>query len=217
MGQKVHPIGFRLGSFRPWISRWFARKNLKKGSYAQLALEDIRIRRYLESVLDNAEVSLVEIEKDGDNVKIIIHTARPGVIIGRKGQEIDALRKELSRFLGPNRAVAISVQEVKRPELDAVLVAKSIAQQLERRASFKRAMKRAGMTVMRSGAKGVKIRCKGRLGGAEIARSEWVRLGSVPLHTLRAVVDYGFVTAKTTFGIIGVKVWLSTGEHSAVR
>lgn len=206
MGQKVHPLGFRLGVYRDWYARWFARK-----SYGQQILEDIKIRQYVNTAFEAAEVSAIEIEKAGDNVRIIIHSARPGMLIGKKGQEIGALRKDLTTLLNRTN-VEVSVQEVKNPELDATLVAKNIAAQLEKRVNFKQAMKRAATTCMRSGAKGVKICCAGRLGGAEIARDEWIRLGSIPLHTLRADVDYGFAEAKTTYGVIGVKVWICKGD-----
>jgi len=207
VGQKVHPIGFRLGVYRSWLSRWFAR-----GSYGKLLLEDMAIRDYIGSRLKNAEISKVEIEKAGDNIRVVIHSARPGVVIGKKGQEIDSLRIDLAKRLG-KKNVEVSVQEVKSPELDAMLVAKSIAGQLERRISFKKAMKRASATAMRAGAKGIKICCAGRLNGAEIARTEWIRTGSTPLHTLRSDIDYGLVEAKTTYGMIGVKVWICRGEY----
>ena len=206
MGQKVHPKGFRLGIYRDWDARWFARD-----SYGKQLLEDLQIRKYLNKALKNAEVARVEIEKAGDNIRVIIHSARPGVVIGKKGQEIESLRTALSKRLGKT-GIEISVQEVKNPELDATLVAKSIAEQLERRVSFKKAMKRAAASTMRAGAKGIKVCVSGRLGGAEIARREWTRIGSVPLHTLRADIDYGFAEAHTTYGIIGVKVWICRGE-----
>ncbi len=210
MGQKVHPIGFRLGVYRDWDARWFAR-----GSYGKLAMEDMQIRKFLDKRLERAEIARVEIEKAGDNVRVIIHSGRPGVVIGKKGQEINALRTELAKKIG-KKSVEISVQEVKKPELDATLVAKNIAEQLEKRVSYKKASKRAAMNSMRSGAKGIKICCAGRLHGAEIARTEWVRLGSVPLHTLRSDIDYGFAEAKTTYGIIGVKVWICKGEYQHI-
>ena len=207
MGQKVHPKGFRLGVYLDWDARWFAR-----GSYADQVMQDIKIRKFLDSALDSAEVSRVEIEKAGDAVKVIVHTARPGVVIGKKGQEINQLRQSLSQICGATN-VDISVQEVKRPELNATLIAKSIALQIERRSSYKRAMKKAALSALKSGTKGIKLCCSGRLSGAEIARSEWVREGSVPLHTLRADIDYGVAEALTTYGIIGVKVWLCRGEY----
>lgn len=211
MGQKVHPIGFRLGVYRDWDAHWFATNK----SYGDQALEDIKIRRFVEERLGRAEIARIVIEKAGDNVRVVLYSARLGLVIGKKGQEIESLRKDLSRLLGKAN-VEISVQEVKKPELDATLVAKNIASQLERRGSYKRAMKRAAMASMKSGARGIKICTAGRLGGAEIARSEWTRVGSVPLHTLRADIDYGFAEAHTTFGIIGVKVWLCRGEYQHV-
>lgn len=212
MGQKVHPLGFRLGIYRSWDARWFARGN----EYGKELLEDLEIRKFLNQTLDRAEVARIEIEKAGDNIRIIIHSGRPGFVIGKKGQEIETLRKELvTRLTKPN--IEISVQEVKKPELEAVLIAKNIASQLEKRVSYKRAMKRAAMSAMRAGAKGVKICCSGRLQGAEIARKEWTRVGSTPLHTLRSDIDFGFAEAKTTYGIIGVKVWLCRGEYQHIR
>lgn len=206
MGQKTHPIGFRIGVFKGWDSRWFARK-----SYADLVMEDIAIRKYLKRALSGADLSRIEIEKAGDNIKIVIHAGRPGVVIGKKGQEIDSLRKDLAKLLNrPN--VEISVQEVKTPELDAAIVAQEIAAQLEKRASYKKVMKKAALAALRAGARGVKICCAGRLAGAEIARTEWLRLGSIPLHTLRSDIDYSLAEAKTTYGIIGVKVWIYKGE-----
>lgn len=207
MGQKVHPKGFRLGIYLDWDARWFARK-----SYSDYLLNDIKIRRYLTEKLDRAEVSRIEIERAGENVKVILHSGRPGFVIGKKGQEIDTLRKDLMKLTG-SQSVEISVQEVKRPELDATLVARNIAQQLERRASYKQAMKRAAANTIRSGAQGIKICCAGRLAGAEIARTEWLREGRTPLHTLRADIDYGFAEALTTYGKIGVKVWICRGEY----
>jgi small subunit ribosomal protein S3 len=210
VGQKVNPIGFRTGVYRSWNSRWFAR-----GSYAKQVLEDIKIRSYLEKELKEAEVSNIEIEKTGEDVRVIIHTARPGIIIGKRGQDIELLRKRLSSFLAKEN-VEVSVQEVKNPDLDAILVAKNIADQLVRRASFKKVMKKATSAALRAGAKGINICCSGRLGGAEIARSEWVRLGSVPRHTLRSDIDYGLAEALTTYGIIGVKVWICRGDYKIV-
>jgi small subunit ribosomal protein S3 len=208
VGQKVNPIGFRVGVYRDWDSSWFARGK----SYSKMLLEDVKIRRYLEKALVRAEVSKIQIEKTGDSVKVIIHTSKPGIVIGKKGQEIDSIRKKLSSLLGIN-SIEVSVQEVKRPELDAMLVAKNIANQLERRAHFKKVTKRATATTIKSGAKGIKICTSGRLGGAEIARSEWARAGSVPLHTLRSDIDYALAEAKTKYGIIGVKVWICRGEY----
>lgn len=207
MGQKVHPLGFRLGVYRSWNARWFARR-----SYGDQLQEDLKIRKFLKKRLANAEVSRVEIEKAGDNVRVIVFSGRPGMVIGKKGQEIDILRNEIARLIG-KKSVEVSVQEVKDADLDAMLVAQNIAQQLVRRMSFKRAMKRAAAATMRAGAKGIKICCSGRLNGAEIARVEWERVGSVPLHTLRSDVDYGFAEALTTYGIIGVKVWICRGDY----
>ncbi len=211
MGQKVHPIGFRLGIYRGWDARWFARGT----AYGEHLLEDLKIRKFIDKHLDNAEVSKVEIEKAGDNLRIIIHSGRPGIVIGKKGQEINALRNEISKQIG-KRGVEVSVQEVKKPELDAMLIAKNIAVQLVKRTGYKRAMKRAALNATKAGAKGIKICCAGRLNGAEIARKEWSRTGSVPLHTLRADIDYGFAEAKTTYGVIGVKVWIYKGEFQHV-
>jgi len=211
VGQKVNPIGFRVGVYRDWDARWFPRSS-QKTSYALELHEDLKIRKFLEENLESAEISRVEIERTGDAVKVIIHTARPGVVIGKKGQEIDNLRKSLAKITrGKN--VDISVEEIKKPELDATIVAKGIAQQLEKRANFKKLMKKAAVSAIRANAKGVKVCCKGRLNGAEIARAEWTRMGSIPLHTLRADVDYGYARAKTTYGIIGVKVWICRGEY----
>ncbi|HML19152.1 MAG TPA: 30S ribosomal protein S3 [Candidatus Dependentiae bacterium] len=207
MGQKVNPVGFRVGVYRDWDSRWFARD-----SYGKQVLEDIAIRKYLESSLENAEISRIEIEKAGDNVRVILRSGRPGVIIGKRGQEIESLRSELGSRLH-KKNIDISVQEVKQPELDAVLVAKNIASQLVKRASYKKAMKRAAESAMRAGAKGIKICCAGRLQGAEIARDEWVIIGSVPLHTLRSDIDYALAEAHTTYGVIGVQVWICKGDY----
>lgn len=212
MGQKVHPIGFRLGIYKDWDARWFAQGN----NYGNMVIEDLKIRKYLENRLKKAEISKIEIEKAGDNLRVIVFAGKPGMIIGKKGQDIDDLRNELAKIFSKVN-VEVSVQEVKKPELDATLVAKAIASQLERRVSYKRAMKRSVTTTMRSGAKGIKICTAGRLQGAEIARSEWAREGSVPLHTLRSDIDYGFADAKTTYGIIGVKVWICKGEYQHIR
>jgi small subunit ribosomal protein S3 len=200
-------VGFRVGVYRDWDSRWFARD-----SYGKQVLEDIEIRKYLESSLENAEISRIEIEKAGDNVRVILRSGRPGVIIGKRGQEIESLRSELGSRLN-KKNIDISVQEVKQPELDAVLVAKNIASQLVKRASYKKAMKRAAESAMRAGAKGIKICCAGRLQGAEIARDEWVIIGSVPLHTLRSDIDYALAEAHTTYGVIGVQVWICKGDY----
>ena len=209
MGQKVNPVGFRLGVYRDWDASWFARGR----RYGEMLMQDFQIRKYLKTTLDNIDVSKVRIEKTGDSVRVMIFSARPGRVIGKKGKEIDTIRKDLSDLLGIS-GVEVSVQEVKQPELDAALVANSIASQLEGRGSFKKALKRAAATTMKGRAKGIKICVSGRLGGAEIARSEWLRIGSVPLHTLRADVDYSLAEAKTKYGIIGVKVWICRGEYA---
>lgn len=212
MGQKVNPVGFRVGVYRDWDARWFA----PKAAYGRNVLEDIEIRAMLEKKLKNAEIARVEIEKAGDNVRIVLHSGRPGVVIGKKGQEIDELRTIIAKKFKKTN-VEVSVQEIKKPEMDAVLIAKSIAEQLERRVSYKRAMKRAVAAAMRSGAKGIKVGVAGRLNGAEIARTEWTRVGSIPLHTLRSEIDFGFAEALTTYGLIGVKVWISKGEYQHVK
>jgi small subunit ribosomal protein S3 len=206
MGQKVNPIGFRLGINRTWDSRWFARKD----EYGKLLLQDIAIRRELKKRLGQAGVSRIIIERPHKKCRITIYAARPGVIIGKKGADIDKLRKDLQVMA--EGEVFLNIVEVRKPETDAQLVAENIAQQLERRVAFRRAMKRTMQSTMRLGAKGVRINVAGRLGGAEIARMEWYREGRVPLHTLRADIDYGFAEAKTTYGIIGVKVWIFKGE-----
>jgi len=207
VGQKVHPTGFRIGVYKGWLARWFARD-----SYGKQIIEDLKIRKFLRSELKNAEVSRIEIEKAGDSVRVIVHSARPGMVIGKKGKGIEGIRAKLAeRLKRPN--IEVSVQEVKSPELDAQIVAQIIADQLVRRISHKKAMKRAAAASMRAGAKGIKICCAGRLHGAEIARSEWTRVGSVPLHTIRADIDYGFAEANTTYGLIGVKVWICRGEY----
>ena len=205
MGQKVMPTGFRLGITEDWRSRWYADKD-----YAKTLENDLAIRRFLEKKLARAAVSKIEIERAGDKTKIIVTTARPGVVIGKKGAEIDALRKEVAKVA--TGQVNIEVIEVKRPELDATLVARSIAEQLEGRVAFRRAMRKAVQSARKSGALGIRIQCSGRLGGAEMSRCEWYREGRVPLHTLRAKIDYGFTTASTTMGSIGVKVWIYHGE-----
>ena len=212
MGQKVHPIGFRLGIYRSWYARWFAPRN----EYGKLLIEDITIRRFLKNALEKAEVSRIEIEKAADSIRIIIHSGRPGHIIGRKGQEIETLRNQLSALL-KKQNIEISVQEVAKPELDATLIAQNIATQLEQRVSYKRAMKKATQSALRSGAKGINICCSGRLQGAEIARREWTRVGSVPRHTLRSDIDFGIAEAKTTYGMIGVQVWVCKGEYQHIR
>ena len=205
MGQKVHPIGFRLGVIKTWDSRWFSQKN-----YAALLHEDIKIRKIVKERLMHAGVSKIEIERAGQKAKINIHTARPGIIIGKKGAEVDKLKKDLETMTG--KQMYINIQEIRRPELEAQLVAENIALQLERRIAFRRAMKKAVTSALRLGAQGIKITCSGRLAGAEIARTEWYREGRVPLHTLRADIQYGFFEAKTTMGQIGVKVWIYRGD-----
>lgn len=205
MGQKVSPTGFRLGITEEWRSRWYADKD-----YAKNLANDLAIRKFLDKQLARAAVSKIEIERAGDKIKIIVTTARPGVVIGKKGAEIDSLRKKLEKVAsGP---VSIEVVEVKRPELDAALIAQSVAEQLEGRVAFRRAMRKAVQSARKSGAKGIRIQCSGRLGGAEMSRREWYREGRVPLHTLRAKIDYGFTTAATTMGSIGVQVWVYHGE-----
>lgn len=206
MGQKVSPTGFRLGITEDWRSRWYSDKD-----YAKNLENDLAIRKFLDKQLAHAAVSRVEIERAGDNVKVIITTSRPGVVIGKKGAEVDALRKKLST-IASSQKVSVEVVEVKRPELDAVLIAQSVAEQLENRVAFRRAMRKAVQSAMKSGAKGIRIQCSGRLGGAEMSRREWYREGRVPLHTLRAKIDYGFATAATTMGSIGVQVWVYHGE-----
>lgn len=205
MGQKVHPIGFRVGVTRSWDSLWFAEKN-----YGEQLLDDIRLREYVKKRLHHAGVSRIVIERPAGKVKVTVHTARPGVVIGKKGADIESLRLDLKRAI--NEDVQVYIVEVRRPEAEAQLVAENIAFQLERRVAFRRAMKRAVQGTLRMGAKGVRVNCGGRLGGNEIARSEWYREGRVPLHTLRADVDYGFAEARTTYGVIGVKVWVFKGE-----
>jgi len=205
MGQKVHPIGFRLGIIKTWESRWYAKKN-----YAALLHEDIKIRQIVKARLTHAGVSKIEIERAGQKAKVNIHTARPGIIIGKKGAEVDKLKKDLEAMTG--KQIYINIQEIRRPELEAQLVAENIALQLERRIAFRRAMKKSVTSALRLGAQGIKITCAGRLAGAEIARTEWYREGRVPLHTLRADIQYGFAEAKTTMGQIGVKVLIYKGE-----
>jgi len=205
VGQKVHPKGFRLGVIEGWDSRWFARRE-----YADLLHEDIKIRNFLKRRLYHAGVAKIEVDRAANKAKINIHTARPGIVIGKKGAEIEKLKQELAR-LTP-RETFINIHEVRRPDLDAQLVGENIALQLERRVAFRRAMKEAVARAMRMGAQGVRVQCAGRLGGSEIARTEWYREGRVPLHTLRADVNFGLAEAKTTYGVIGVKVWIFRGE-----
>lgn len=205
MGQKIYPVGFRLGITEQWRSRWYAGKD-----YSETLAEDLKIREYLMDRLRRAAVSRVEIERKGDKLVIDVWTARPGIVIGKKGSEVDALRKDLEKMTGST--VAVNIVEIKRPELDATLVAQSVAEQLVGRVAFRRAMRKAVASAMKSGALGIRIQCSGRLGGAEMGRREWYREGRVPLHTLRAKIDYGTATARTTMGAIGVKVWIYRGE-----
>ncbi|RLL53492.1 30S ribosomal protein S3 [Mariprofundus sp. EBB-1] len=205
MGQKVNPIGFRVGITRGWESVWYASDK----NFGEQLREDIKLRRYVKARLKHAGVSRIIIERPADKIKVTVHTSRPGVVIGKKGAEIDAVRRELVQQFG--REVQVFIVEVRRPEAEAQLIAENVAFQLERRVAFRRAMKRAVQSAMRMGVKGVRINCAGRLGGAEIARTEWYREGRVPLHTLRADVDYGFAEANTTYGIIGIKVWVFNG------
>jgi small subunit ribosomal protein S3 len=206
MGQKINPIGLRLGINRTWDSRWFA----NTGEYGKLLHEDIKIRKYLEKELKQAAISKVVIERPHKKCRVTIHAARPGLIIGKKGADIEKLRRNLAKMT--KGEVALNIVEIRKPEIDATLIAENIAQQLERRVAFRRAMKRAVQSAMRLGAQGIRINCSGRLGGAEIARMEWYREGRVPLHTLRADVDYGTAEAHTAYGICGVKVWVFKGE-----
>ncbi len=210
MGQKVNPTGLRVGIIRDWESRWFSDKN-----YVELLHEDLKLRKFVKSKLHAAGVPKVEIERAANRVKVSIHTAKPGIVIGRGGAEVENLRKTLEQMTG--KQVSVNIVEVKKPELDAQLVAESVAAQLEKRVSFRRAMKQAVGRTMRLGAGGIKIMCSGRLGGAEIARTEWYNEGKVPLHTLRADIDYGFAEANTTYGKIGVKVWIYKGEILPAR
>jgi small subunit ribosomal protein S3 len=205
MGQKTHPIGYRIGYNYTWSSRWYADKD-----YARLLHQDIKIRKMVKAKLYHAGVSKVEIERSGDQTRVIIHTARPGIIIGRKGAEVDKLKAALEKEYSGQ--AYITVKEIKKPELDAQLVSENVATQLEKRVAFRRAMKRSVQSALRLGAQGIKIMVAGRLGGAEIARTEWYREGRVPLHTLRAEIDYGFAEAHTTMGQIGVKAWIYKGE-----
>jgi small subunit ribosomal protein S3 len=205
LGQKTHPIGIRLGIIKTWDSRWFATKG-----YQGMLLEDINIRRTLKERLFHAGVPKIEIERAGQNMRVIIYTARPGIIIGKKGAEVEKLRKDLKDMT--KKEVSIDIKEIRKPEVDAQLVAENVALQLEKRVAFRRAMKKSVASALRFGTLGVKISCSGRLAGAEIARSEWYREGRVPLHTFRADINFGFAKAKTTYGIIGVKVWMYHGD-----
>lgn len=205
MGQKTHPVGFRLGVIRTWSSKWFEMKN-----YAAWLHEDIKIREYVREKLKSAGISRVEIERAANKVKVSIYTPRPGIVIGKKGAGIEQLKKELQALSAAE--IFVNIHEVRKAEIDAQLVAENVAMQLERRVAFRRAMKKAVQTALKFGGKGIRISCKGRLGGAEMARYEWYREGRVPLHTLRADIDYGFAEARTTYGVIGVKVWIFRGE-----
>ncbi|MDH4274693.1 MAG: 30S ribosomal protein S3 [Gammaproteobacteria bacterium] len=211
MGHKVHPTGFRLGITTEWTSRWYADSK----HFPLYLMTDLKVRQFLKKKLESASVSRIQIERPARNARITIYTARPGIVIGKKGEDIETLRNEVSKMMGI--PVHINVEEIRKPELDAQLVAESVAQQLEKRIMFRRAMKRAVQNAMRIGAQGIKINVAGRLNGAEIARTEWYREGRVPLHTLRADIDYGFAEAHTTYGVIGVKVWIFKGEVFADR
>ena len=206
MGQKVHPYGFRLGVNKTWLSTWCVRREFPK-----LLIQDIKLREYVKKTLSHAGISKVEIERSADRVKISIHTARPGIIIGKKGSEVDRLKEDLQKMI-EGKKISLDIKEVRRAELDANLVAQNVALQLEKRISFRRAMKKTVQASLRFGALGIKIRVSGRLGGAEIARSEWYREGRVPLHTIRADIDYGTARANTTYGVIGVKAWIYRGD-----
>jgi len=205
LGQKVHPTGFRLGITKTWDSRWFSQRE-----FGDFLIEDLKLRDFVKKRLSQASISKIEIERAAGKIRLVIHTARPGIVIGPKGSEIEKLRREV---LGMTKKdVIIDVKEIRKPEIDAQLVAENVAQQLERRIAFRRAMKKAVTSSLKSGAKGIRIATAGRLGGAEMARREWYREGRVPLHTLRADIDYGFAEARTTYGIIGIKVWIFKGE-----
>jgi len=206
VGQKVHPYGFRLGVNKTWVSKWCVRRD-----FPSLLMEDIKLRGHVKKTLAHAGISKVEVERSADRVRVSIHTARPGIIIGKKGLEVDRLKEDLQKMISGKR-VSLEIKEVRRAELDANLVAQNVALQLEKRISFRRAMKKTVLSSLRFGALGIKIRVSGRLGGAEIARSEWYREGRVPLHTLRADIDYGTARANTTFGVIGVKAWIYRGD-----
>ena len=206
MGQKVHPIGIRLGIVKDHTSIWYADSK----NYTKQLITDLEVRNYLEKALDHASVSRIVIERPAQTARITIHTARPGIVIGKKGEDVDTLRKTLTKMMGV--PVHVNIEEIRKPDLDAKLVAQNVAQQLERRVMFRRAMKRVVQNAMRQGAEGIKVQIGGRLGGAEIARSEWYREGRVPLHTLRADIDYATFEASTTYGILGVKVWIFKGE-----
>jgi len=206
MGQKIHPTGFRLSVTRNWTSKWFANSK----NFAPTLIQDVKIREYLKKKLGHASVGRITIERPAKNARITIYSARPGVVIGKKGEDIETLRTDLRKMMGGD--VGLNIEEIRKPEIDAQLISDSISQQLEKRIMFRRAMKRAMQNAMRLGAQGIKIMCAGRLNGIEIARTEWYREGRVPLHTLRADIDYGFSEAKTTYGVIGIKVWVFKGE-----
>ncbi len=206
MGQKVHPTGIRLGIVKDWTSRWYANSK----NYPVYLIQDLKVREFIKEKLSHASVSRIQINRPANNAQITVHTARPGIVIGKKGEDIDKLKAQVSKMMGV--PVKINVEEIRKPELDATLVAEGIAQQLEKRIMYRRAMKRAVTNTMRLGAEGIKINVAGRLNGAEIARAEWYREGRVPLHTLRADIDYGTAEANTTYGIIGIKVWIFKGE-----
>ncbi len=209
MGHKTHPIGYRLGYTKTWSSRWYAKKD-----YSKFLHQDLEVRGVLKARLSHAGVSKVEIERSGSQVRVVIHSARPGIIIGRKGTEVDKLKADLEKRVG--QQIYISIKEIKKPEVEAQLVSENIAVQLEKRVAFRRAIKRSVASAMRLGAQGIKVQCSGRLGGHEIARTEWHREGRVPLHTLRADIDYGFAEAHTTTGRVGVKTWIYKGEILAI-
>lgn len=206
MGQKVHPIGFRLGINKTWSSNWYAKKN-----FTVFLHEDIKITDYINKTLSHAGISKVEVERSSNRLRVNIYTARPGIIIGKKGLEVDRLKEELQKIV-PGKQINLNIKEIRRAETDAVLIAQNIGLQLQKRISFRRAMKKSVVSALRFGAKGIKVRCAGRLGGAEIARSEWYREGRVPLHTLRADIDYGTARGQTTYGVIGIKVWVYKGD-----
>ncbi|MCA9639455.1 MAG: 30S ribosomal protein S3 [Myxococcales bacterium] len=207
MGQKVHPVGFRLGINKYWASKWYEEKN-----YGNWLHEDLTLRRHIEQRLAQTGIAGVDIERLAAKIKISIHTAKPGIVIGKRGAEIERLKQDLQNLVSDDAEVFLNIQEVRKPDMNALLVAQNIANQMERRVSFRRAMKKAVQTAMKLGAKGIRVNCAGRLGGAEMSRREWYREGRVPLHTLRADIDYGLAEARTTYGVIGVKVWIFKGE-----
>lgn len=208
MGQKTHPTGFRLGVIKPWLSNWYADKK----KYQSQLHEDLGLRKFIKKELYHAGISKVEIERRAKQIRVNIHAARPGIIIGKRGAEVDQIKARLAKLIGDKIELSLNIMEVRRPELDSVLIAENIATQLEKRIAFRRAMKKAVQSALRFGAKGIRVNCSGRLAGSEIARMEWYREGRVPLHTLRADIDYGTAEAFTTFGVIGVKVWVFHGE-----